>query len=261
MICKFKEIPEALCSIAAPVTELYYQGRVSLLKGKKVAIVGTRRPSLYTKNSTFALAHALKEAGITVVSGAAMGVDAQAHKGAFPQTIAVMANSLDIKAPAVNKGLIDSMLAESLCLSEYPQTTHPTKYSFVQRNRIVVALSDVVVLAEADLNSGTMRSAAFALKMGKPIFVLPHHMGESLGTNQLLQEGKAEVIYSIDSFLEALKVKKPRETDEDELLAFCINQPSYDEVVAQFKEKLFEYELLGKVSVVNGRVVVTSTSS
>ena len=258
MIHKLKEIPTALCAITSPVIELFYQGDASLLNRKKVAIVGTRRPSLYTKNSTFALANALKDAGVTVVSGAAMGVDAQAHKGAFPHTIAVMANSLDIKAPAVNKGLIESMATESLCLSEYPQTTHPTKYSFVQRNRIVVALSDVVVLAEADLNSGTMRSAEFALKMGKPIFVLPHQMGESLGTNKLLQEGKAEAIYSIESFLERLKISTPIVSQEDELLAFCTNQPTYDEVVAQFKEKLFEYELLGKVSVVNGRVVVTT---
>ena len=258
MIHKLKEIPTALCALTSPVTELFYQGDVSLLNGKKVAIVGTRRPSLYTKNTAFALANALKDAGVTVVSGAAMGVDAQAHKGAFPKTIAVMANSLDIKAPAVNKGLIESMATASLCLSEYPQTTHPTKYSFVQRNRIVVALSDVVVLAEADLNSGTMRSAEFALKMGKPIFVLPHQMGESLGTNKLLQEGKAEVIYSVESFLEHLKISKPIVAQEDELLAFCVNQPTYDEVVAQFKERLFEYELLGKVSVVNGRVIVTT---
>lgn len=257
MIQKFKEIPTALCTITSPVTELYFQGNISLLQGKKVAIVGSRRPSLYTKNTTFALAQALKVAGITVVSGAAMGVDAQAHKGAFPQTIAVMANSLDIKAPAVNKGLIESMATESLCLSEYPQTTHPTRYSFVQRNRIVVALSDVVVLAEADLNSGTMRSAEFALKMGKPIYVLPHEMGQSLGTSKLLQEGQAEPIYNIEAFLKGLGVDKPLVSQEDELLAFCANQPFYDEVVAQFKEKLFEYELLGKVSVVNGRVVVT----
>jgi len=259
MIEEFKEIPQTLCTIKPPVLELFYEGDLSLLEGMKIAIVGTRRPSLYTKNMTFALAAALKEAGATVISGAAMGVDALAHKGAFPQTIAVMANSLDIQAPSVNKGLIQSIANDALCLSEYPVTTHPTAYSFVQRNRIVVGLADIVVITEADLKSGSMHSASFALKGGKPLFVLPHHIGESLGTTQLLQEGNAEAIYSIESFIESLNLRMSG-TDEvaDELLAFCASQPSYEETVAKFKEKLFEYELLGKVSVMNGRVLVPS---
>lgn len=259
MILKIKELPVSLCNIKQPVKELFYQGDLSLLSGLKVAIVGTRRPSLYSKNITFALAAALKESGATVVSGAAMGVDAQAHKGAFPRTIAVMANSLDMQVPTVNKGLITSMAEDALCLSEYPVSTHPTAYSFVQRNRIVVALADIVIIVEADLKSGSMHSASFALKSGKPLFVVPHHIGESLGTAKLLQEGKAEVIYSIESFIDSLNLQKEhKDENKDELLSFCASQPSYEEAVAKFKEKLFEYELLGKVKVMNGRVLVPS---
>ena len=251
-----EKLPDCLSQCKPTVSELFFQGNKALLDNLKVAIVGTRRPSLYTKNMTFALASALKDAGAVVVSGAAMGVDAQAHKGAFPQTIAVMANSLDIQTPAVNKGLIQAMSKDSLCLSEYPQSTHPTNYSFVQRNRIVVGLSDVVVLAEADIKSGTMHSAKFALEQNKPIFVLSHHIGESLGTQQLLEEGKAQAIYSIESFIKQLNLRATEDVEEDELLAFCANQPSYDDVVARFADKLFEYELLGKIKVMNGRVLV-----
>jgi DNA processing protein len=255
MIKEIDSLPTILESVQPSVSTLFYQGDLSLLHSLKIAIVGTRRPSTYTKSITFALAQALKDAGAVVVSGAAMGVDAQAHKGAYPKTIAVMANSLDIQAPSINKGLIESMSQEALCLSEYPVSTHPTAYSFVQRNRIVIGLSDVVVLAEADIKSGTMHSANFALKFNKPIFVLAHRMGESLGTQKLVKEGKATVIYSIDDFIKQLSLKaKPQESDE--LLAFCQSQPSYDETVAKFPEKLFEYELLGKVEVVDGRVRV-----
>ena len=171
MIKKIEALPFMLEPVKPSVSSLFYQGDLSLLDGFKVAMVGTRRPSSYTKNMTFTLAKALKDSGAVVVSGAAMGVDAQAHKGAYPSTIAVMANSLDIKAPASNKGLIESLSKEALCLSEYPVSTHPTSYSFVQRNRIVVGLSDAVVLCEADLKSGTMHSAKFALQFNKPIYV------------------------------------------------------------------------------------------
>lgn len=252
-------LPSCLHDVKPEVKQLFFQGDTNLLLALKVAIVGTRRPSLYTKNMTFALASALKDAGAVVVSGAAMGVDALAHKGAFPRTIAVMANSLDIQAPRVNKSLIDSMAKDALCLSEYPVSTHPTAYSFVQRNRIVVGLADIVIITQADLKSGSMHSAEFAMKSGKRLFVLPHHIGESLGTTQLLEQGDAQAIYSIESFIQCLNLKtQVLKENSDEILAFCASQPSYDVAVAKFKDKLFEYELLGKVEVMNGRVVVPS---
>ncbi len=249
-------LPLSLTEVKPEVKTLFFKGDTALLEAKKVAIVGSRRPTLYTKNSTFALAQALKNAGIVVVSGAAMGVDALAHKGAFPQTIAVMANSLDLQVPTVNKGLIASMSQEALVVSEYPETTHPTRYSFVQRNRIVVGLSDIVILAQADLNSGTMRSAEFALALGKPLYVLPHHLGESLGTQQLLQQNKAEAILDLDFFIKQITGVSHKVESDDDLLAFCAGQPTYDEAVAKFQNRIFEYELMGKIEVIEGRVRV-----
>ncbi|MDH5465446.1 MAG: DNA-protecting protein DprA, partial [Thiovulaceae bacterium] len=227
-------VPESLAQLKKPPKTLFYQGNIDLLKKRKVAIVGSRRASTYAKNMTFEIAKALKDAGLTVVSGAAMGIDAYAHKGAFPSTIAVMGNSLDLKVPAINKGLIESIEKEALVLSEYSKTTHPTRYSFVQRNRIVVGLCEAVILSEADLNSGTMRSAEYALKIGIPIYVLSHRSGESLGTQMLLESGQANLITSTDDFIKSLGFKKETVTTQDELLSFCQKQPTYEETVSLF---------------------------
>ena len=251
---QFETIPASVTSIKPPVETLYYEGDSTLLAGFKVAIVGSRKASNYSKSMTYELALALKNAGATVVSGAAMGIDAMAHKGSFPKTIAVMGNSLDMHTPRVNSGLIASIEKEGLVLSEYPPTTHPTRYSYVDRNRIVVGLSDVVVLAEADLKSGTMHSARFALEFGKPIYVFSHRMDESLGTQSLLESGQAEAIVSIKGFIKAIGLAKTVSAEMDDLLAFCAKHPFYDDTVALFKEKLFEYELMGKVRIENGRV-------
>jgi DNA processing protein len=131
------------------------------------------------------------------VSGSALGVDAIAHQYANNNTIAVMANSLDIKYPIFNSKLIRNIYQNSLALSEYQDTTEPTKYSFINRNRIVVALSKILIIAQADLNSGSLRSAEYAIKYNIPIYVLPHQIGESLGTDKLLQDGIAKPIYDI----------------------------------------------------------------
>ncbi len=261
MIERFESIPQSLQNLQQPVKELFYEGNPKLLEPFCVSIVGSRKASNYAKNMTYALAAALKEEGITVISGAAMGIDAMAHKGAMPNTVAVMGNSLDIQTPSLNKNLIQDIALKGLTLSEYPVTTHPTRYSFVERNRIVVALSDVVVLAQADLKSGTMHSARFALESGKRLFALVHNIGESLGTQKLLEEGKAEPIFSIEDFISKLSLssKESVAKDEDELIAFCRQQPTYEEAVARFGSKLFEYELMGEVAVLNGRVVLSSS--
>ena len=233
--------------------DVYYKGDLSLLKKKKVAIVGTRHPISYTKQFCMKLGIALKKRGVCVVSGGAMGVDALAHKASFPSTIGVMANSLDLIYPKVNSSLIRSMGKESLLLSEYASDTKATRYSFVLRNRLVVALGEVLVIAEADIDSGSMRSAEIAMKYGKKIFVLPHRLEDSLGTNQLLKDGAAQAIYDVDSFAdmfgEALQ-------ESDEVLEFCKSNDSLQDVLARYGDKIYEYELEGKIEIVNMKVIV-----
>jgi len=232
---------------------LYFLGNQALLKKQKVSIVGTRKPNQYTRNMTSKLAHAFSKRDICVVSGAAMGVDALAHKGALTcNTIAVMANGLDIRYPAVNKSLIESIENEGLVISQFERGERARPWNFVVRNELVVALGDILIVTQADVDSGTMRSVEYALSMGKKIYVLSHRIGESEATQQLLEEGKAEAIYNIEGFCNQFA---PLHVGNDDiLLQFCKSTPSYDEVFARFGDKILEYELEGKVEILNGKV-------
>jgi DNA processing protein len=248
------KFPCELNNLDEPLKALHYQGDLSLLNLRKVSIVGARRAYPYSRTITHSLALALVKRNVCVVSGAAMGIDAIAHEAAYPKTIAVMANGLNVIYPKVNKKLISKMAESSLILSEYENNFEGRAYTFVERNRIVVALGEVLVISQADLNSGSMRSAEFALAMGKKIYVLPHRLGESSGTMKLLEEGNAELITDIEKFADLFGSVMPI---EDSFLAFCSHSPSYEDVLSFDSQKLFEYELLGKIKVVSGRVQVT----
>ncbi|RXI27479.1 DNA-processing protein DprA [Aliarcobacter trophiarum] len=236
--------------------ELYFIGNSELLKRRKISIVGTRRPSSYTKEFTYKLASKLSQNGICIVSGAAMGVDSIAHSGAgVKNTIAVVANGLDIRYPLVNKNQIIEIEKNGLIISNFKEGEKARKYTFVLRNEIVVALGEKLIVCEADLNSGSMTSVEFALKQNKEIFVLPHRINESLATNELVKKGLAKVIYDIDEFIEdivgvgILKFDNP-----DEVLEYCKISPNYDEAILKFPDKILEYELDGKIKIENGKV-------
>ncbi len=244
-------IPNSLSHLKMPVERLYYEGDLRLLDKKMISIVGTRRPNSYTKDMTQILAKKFADIGYVVVSGAAMGVDAQAHKGAYPNTIAVMANSLDLIYPAVNKKLISDLGQNSLTLSEYPPTTKATRYSFVHRNRIVVALGEALIIMEADLNSGSLRSFEYAKEMGKRVYVLSHRVGESLGTQKLIEDGEAELITNLESFIS--KFGTLEKSKDDEINVFDIPMP-LNEALKLYGDRLYELELEGKIEIKNMRV-------
>jgi DNA processing protein len=248
-----EELPHELEILKDKPKQLFFEGDLSLLKKRKISIVGTRHPISYTKQFCLKLGNALKKRGVCVISGGAMGVDALAHKSAFPNTIGVMANSLDIIYPKVNYSLLKSMQKQSLLLSEYKINTKATKYSFVLRNRIVVALGDVLVVAQADLNSGSMRSAEIAQKIGKKIYVFPHRIGDSAGTNQLLRDGLATAIYDVEKFADLFgKVIE----EDDEILDFCKKNSDFEVIYDKFGDKVYEYELAGKIEIKNLKVIV-----
>ena len=234
--------------------EIFYKGKKELLERVKVSIVGTRRPNQYTKEFTFELARELAKRGVVVVSGVAMGVDAIAHRGAGAcNTIAVVANGLDIKYPAVNKSLIEDIEKDGLILSTFKDGFRATKWSFVVRNELVVALGEVLIVTEADLNSGSMRSVEYALSMGKEVFVLPHRLNESLATNRLLEERKAKPIYNIVDF--ANRFGKINESS-NEFLEFIKKDNSLDSVIAKFGDRVYEAELEGEIAIENGYIVI-----
>jgi DNA processing protein len=233
---------------------IFYKGNLELLNRQKVSIVGTRRPNQYTKEFTYELAKELAKRGVVVVSGAAMGVDAIAHKGAkAPNTIAVVANGLDIRYPAVNRSLIQNIEESGLVLSTFEDGFRATRWSFVVRNELVVALGEVLIVAEADLNSGTMRSVEYALKMQKEIYVLPHRLNESLATNRLLREGRAKPIYSIEEFANRYGTLQ---SSSDEFLEYIKLDSSLDNLVAKFGNRVYEAELEGLIAIENGVVTI-----
>jgi len=254
MNCKLVNIEiEELSLMKKRPKELYYIGNLNLLHKTKVSIVGTRRPCNYTKDFTFKLSQALSKRDVIIVSGAAMGVDAIAHRGAKSEnTIAVMANGLNIEYPAVNRALIKDIKQEGLTLSFYPKNFKATKWSFVARNELVVALGDILIVTEADLNSGSLRSVEFAQKMGKKIYVLPHRLGDSLGTNMLLKNNEAKPIYDIEEFANRYGVVKEK---KDEFTEFLKSKPTFDEAIFRYGEKIYEAELNGLIAIENGYII------
>ena len=234
---------------------LFYKGKLDLLKRPKISIVGTRRPSSYTRQVTYTLASALAKRGVCVVSGAAMGVDTIAHTGAGEEnTIAVVANGLDIRYPAVNKNLIVDIENKGLLLSQFNDGFRATGWSFVVRNELVVALGDSLIVTEADLNSGSMRSVEYALKMGKEIFVIPQRLDESLGTNQLLHHKQAKAIHDIEAFASMFGQVAQDELEKDDFFYFCQTTPTFDESIQKFGDRVYEAELEGVITIHNGIV-------
>lgn len=237
--------------------ELFFSGNLELLKKTKISIVGSRKPSKYSRSLTHQLSAKLSKNGICIVSGGAMGIDAIAHKGAGESnTISVLPCGINIKYPSINKNLLSDIEKNGLLLSQFEENFRATPWSFVVRNELVVALGDVLVVAEAELNSGSMRSIEFALKMNKEIYVFAHRIGESSATNELLKSGKAKAIYDIDEFVAKFsKVQNNTQITVDDFIDFCKTNPTYDEALKRYPSKIFEAELSGEISVENARIV------
>ena len=236
-------------------SELFYRGDLSLLDRPRVSIVGTRTPSLYTQQMTERIAKALARRGVCVVSGAAMGVDALAHEAAgADNTIAVLGCGLDIRYPAINGALIASIEKRGLLLGQFNDGFRATKWSFVTRNELVVALGEILIVTEADPGSGSLRSVEFARKMGKRIYVLPHRLGESMGTNRLLSEGEAEAIYDIEHFASRFGKAAGDDLPKDAFFYFCQGMPTVDEALERFGDKIYEAELEGMITIRNGLI-------
>lgn len=237
--------------------QLYYQGNLELLSRPKISIVGTRRPNPYTRAMTYELSKKLALSGMIVVSGAAAGADRIAHEGSgSDKTIAVLPNGIDIRYPSANDALIASIESQGLTLSPFEPGFGVREWSFVVRNEIVVALGDALIVTEADIGSGSMRSVEYALAMGKPIYVLPHRLRESSATRQLVSEGKANAIDDIDLFVAHMSQKGKNSIEDTPFIAYCRTNPTYDETVSRFPNEIFEAELSGAIEVRNGRVCV-----
>ncbi len=197
--------PKKLLNIYDYPYGLFYIGKLPSFE-RAVSIVGARRCSAYGKKLAIELGEKLGENGFTVISGMARGIDSYAHRGCLDKagnTVAVLGSGCDIIYPHENRLLYEEIVSSGgAVISEYQMGASPIPMNFPRRNRIVSALSDIVIVVEARDKSGSLITADFALEHGKDIYVTPGRIGDSLstGTNKLIAQG-AGVIYDIDSFI------------------------------------------------------------
>ena len=176
-----EKYPNKLLMIKDPILYLYYKGDISLIYKTSIAIIGSRNINNDEELLTRDIAKKVASQNITVVSGLALGTDANAHIGSCNEkgkTIAVLPSGLNIITPSSNKKIADKILNNGgLLVSEYSIDTIPTKYTFVKRDRIQSALSDAIIVIKADEKSGTMNAVKVAQKCGK--YVTQHILNKN----------------------------------------------------------------------------------
>lgn len=266
--------PEVFEQLFEPPRGIFVQGDVIALTGSpRLSVVGTRAVSAYGCDVTSRLVREVAEAGVTVVSGLALGVDALAHRAALEAkgcTVAVLAAGLDRIHPRNNTRLAEQIMATGGALiSEYGLGEPAMKHQFIERNRLVAALGDALLITEAALKSGTMHTVQFALDMGKTVMAVPGNINSStsVGTNNLLKEGAIPVTTASD-ILAALGISaksqqslpigdNPEETLLINLIAQGVSdinalQARSDLSAATFNQTFTLLELTGKIRGLGG---------
>jgi DNA processing protein len=204
--------PELLANIPDPPLLLYIKGRGELLASPMLAMVGSRNASVQGRTNALAFAETLSGAGLCIVSGLALGIDAAAHEGALVgarsgagSTVAVIGTGPDLVYPARNRGLCERIAVEGCIVSEYPVGTPPLPGNFPKRNRIISGLAAGVLVVEAAAQSGSLITARQAAEQGRDVFAIPGSIHASLakGCHILIREG-AKLVDTAADVLEAM---------------------------------------------------------
>jgi DNA processing protein len=208
--------PTALLDIEDPPPLLYVMGRIDLAlhSDRSLAIVGSRNPTPQGALNARHFARALSQAGLTIVSGLALGIDGAAHEGALEglaqatdrlATVAVVGTGLDRVYPKSHLALARRIAAQGLLVSEYPLGTPPLPANFPRRNRLIAGLSGGTLVVEAALQSGSLITARLAVEQGKEVFAIPGsiHATQSHGCHALIRQG-AKLVESAQDVLEEL---------------------------------------------------------
>lgn len=205
-------VPEALSSLRDAPVMLWYRGQLSALQQPMLAIVGSRAATPAALEWTTQVAEAVAAAGVTVVSGLALGIDGAAHKGAVRsgRTIAVMGTGPDRIYPARHQRLAQDILREGLLLTEFPPGTAPQARQFPSRNRIISGLCQTVLIVEASVQSGSMITARLAADQGRDVLAMPGAVNNPLsaGPHQLIRDG-ALLVENAEQILEAMDLSLP----------------------------------------------------
>jgi DNA processing protein len=210
--------PAPFHHLASPPYAMFAAGRLELLSTPMIAIVGTRACTEYGRQMAGRLARDLADAGVTIVSGLALGIDGAAHRAAgADRTIAVLGCGLDVAYPPRHRPLQRDIGRRGLLLSEHLPGAVPAAFHFPRRNRMIAALGIGLVVVEAPAKSGALITARHALELGRPIFAVPGRLGAatSAGTNALIRDG-AVLVTEAREILEALDLPvPPRNVDSD----------------------------------------------
>lgn len=268
--------PPALLQAPDPPLLLHAAGRVELLRADSLAIVGSRNPSPQGTQNARAFAAGLSHAGITIVSGLALGIDGAAHEGALDGpggTIAVVGTGLDRVYPRRHHALAHRIAGQGLLISEHALGAPPLAHHFPQRNRIIAGLSRGTLVVEAALESGSLITARLASEAGRDVFAIPGsiHSPHAKGCHALIKQG-AKLVESVQDILDELPglasaAPVPATLDipdapSDPLLdAIGFDPVGLDEIVArtgwpaaQLQARLLELELAGRVARMPGQL-------
>ena len=195
-----KEYPDGLREIANPPKQLYCAGNIDLLNSKALAVVGSRKFTIYGKQVAIMVGRRIAKAGIPVVSGLAYGIDAFAHQGVVEEggkAIAVLGSGIKRMGPASNRQLMSDLLDKGgLVVSEYDPEMPANRKTFPERNRIISGLSTGLIVVEANHNSGALITAQFANEQGRTVYAVPGNINSqfSLGSNLLIRDGAVPLI-------------------------------------------------------------------
>ncbi|MDD3678657.1 MAG: DNA-processing protein DprA [Patescibacteria group bacterium] len=220
-----KEYPTLLKEIHNPPYVLYIKGKIYPKDEISISIVGSRKGTDYGKRATFEISKELAQNKITIISGLALGLDTEAHRGALSatggRTVAVLANGLDQIYPSTNFGLASKITENGCLISEQPIGMPALKQNFPARNRIISGLSQGVLVTEAGEHSGTLHTASFAIEQNRQIYAIPGPIYNPLakGPNNLIKQGAKPVTEATDILEDFgiennLNIAKPENDDE-----------------------------------------------
>ncbi len=199
--------PERLRQLYDAPVLLWFKGDPGLLNSNGIAVVGTRRPTVYGKRITEKFTGDLVQHGLTIISGLAYGVDTIAHGScvrAGGRTVAVLGSGIDWIYPSSNKGLARDIIEnDGLIITEFPPGTKPDASNFPERNRIVSGLSLGVLVIETGIKGGSMITARLALDQNREVFVVPHDLDNENGSgcNALIKKGTGKLVQDIGDLL------------------------------------------------------------
>lgn len=242
-----EKYPQMLKEIYNPPAVLYYKGDLGRINfNRTLAVVGSRKSSMYAKDALKVVLVGLKDTNITIVSGLASGIDTTAHNLAIEnglKTIGVIASGFDYTYPASNKNLYEAIEREhGVIFTEYYPTFEPLKYRFPQRNRIISGLSYGTLVAEASLKSGALITANLTLEQGRELMCIPGMITNpnTQGIYKLLKNG-ASLVTNSEDILSILgwEIKKQGELDLTSTLELTADERLVFSLL-EFEEKNFD---------------------